>query len=124
MTAPFKYFFPIVYLLILPMIGQNFNRVAKEPKDVQRADFVFEVRPKVIAPGEAAILRWSIKGATKVLIEQSRLSDRTLREIGKFGASGSIEIRPKEDTIYVVTCDGPTAYSCASASISVRVKQR
>jgi len=123
MTHPAKYFLFLVCLLALPISSQNFSRVAREPKEPKRTDFIFEVRPKVIAPGETATLRWSIKGATKVLIEASALSDRPLRQIGKFGAKGSIEIRPKEDTIYVVTCDGPTAYSCASASISVRVRQ-
>ena len=114
----------VACLLGFPISGQTFDRVVIELKDPKRAEFIFEVRPKVIAPGETAILRWSVKGATKVLIEASALSDRTLRELGKSGARGSIEISPKEDTIYVITCDGPTAYSCASASISVRVKQR
>lgn len=93
--------------------------------DVQKSDdFLFEVQPRVIAPGEAALLRWSIKGATKVMIEEASKSSRELHKIGTFGGSGSLQVRPTEDTTYVVTCEGSTTYSCASASIRVRVKQR
>lgn len=79
-------------------------------------------KPSVIAPGETAILRWSIKGATKVLIAEVSASSRDLQKIGTFAGSGQIEVRPREDTIYVLTCEGSTTLKCASASVRVRVK--
>ena len=92
--------------------------------DVQKSDdFFFEIQPRVIVPGETALLRWSIKGATKVMIEEAAKSSRELHKIGTFGGSGSLLVRPTEDTTYVITCEGSTTYSCASVSIRVRVKQ-
>ena len=59
--------------------------------------FSFEVQPQVIAPGETALLRWSIKGATKVVIEEASRSSSELHKIGTFGGNGSLKVRPKED---------------------------
>jgi hypothetical protein len=72
-------------------------------------------------------LRWSIKGATKVAIEEAPASGiaNQLRKLGTFeGSSGTLEVRPKENTTYVITCEGSTTYSCASVTVRVRVKQR
>jgi hypothetical protein len=104
--------------------GQDGICVAKQPVAQKSEDFLFEVQPRVIVPGEAALLRWSIKGATKVVIEQASRSSRDLQKLGTFGGSGSLQVRPTEDTTYVITCEGSTTYSCASVSIHVRVKQR
>lgn len=100
--------------------------VAREPTERIRKpdDFSVRVQPREIAPGETALLRWSIKGATKVLIEEASESSRKLRELGTFGGSGTLQVRPKEDTTYVFSCQGLTTYSCASVSIRVRVKRR
>jgi hypothetical protein len=87
-------------------------------------DLVFEIKPSVIAPGETAVLHWSIKGATRVIIEEMPASGRDLRKIGTFSGSGNLEVQPREDTTYVVSCEGPTTSACASISVRVRVKQR
>jgi len=110
-----RWWFPAM-LLLAPLKGQQ---AAKDS-----GDFTFEVRPSVIAPGETAVLHWSIKGATKVLIEEASGSRGELHKVGTFGGSGSLEIHPKEDTTYVVTCEGSTTFSCASATVRVRVKRR
>lgn len=85
-------------------------------------DFVFEAEPPVVTAGETAVLHWSIKGATKVLIEEGSSASRELHKIGEFGGTGRIEVRPQEDTIYVISCEGSTTYSCASLTIRVQVK--
>lgn len=87
------------------------------------SDFLFEVQPREIAPGDTATLRWAIKGATKVLIEESSMSERALHTIGTFGASGSLKVQPKEDTSYVLSCEGSTTFSCVSVTLRVRVKR-
>jgi|SRR5581483_907014 len=86
--------------------------------------FLFDVRPHVIAAGQPALLHWSIKGATKVVIEEVGASEHGLRKIGTFEGSGNLQVKPKEDTTYVVSSEGSTLYSCASVSLGVRVKQR
>ena len=109
-----RWWFPAM-LLAVPLKSQQGAKDA--------GDFTFEVRPSVIAPGEMAVLHWSIKGATKVVIEEASGSRGELHKIGTFGGSGSLEIHPREDTTYVVTCEGSTAFSCASATVRVRVKR-
>ena len=113
-------------LLAVLLLGASGRAIGFAHKaDVQKSDdFLFEIQPRVIVAGETALLRWSIKGATKVVIEEASKSSRELHKIGTFGGSGSLQVRPTEDTTYVITCEGSTTYSCASVSIRVRVKQR
>ena len=87
-------------------------------------DFFVEIQPKLITPGEVATIRWHIKSATRVVIEEVRSSTGKLRKIGEFGAEGSMEVRPVEDMTYVLNCEGATSYSCASVSIRVREKKK
>ena len=111
----------LVILLLVTGIDQR--QVSCQPTERSSRDFIFDVQPRVIAPGELAVLRWSIKEATKVVIEAVPESKRDLRHLGTFAGSGSLEVSPKEGTTYVVTCEGSTTYSCASVSIRVRVKR-
>jgi hypothetical protein len=68
------------------------------------------------------------KGATKVTIaeaSESGIGRPELRKIGSFdGSSGTLEVKPKENTNYVITCEGSTTYTCASISVRVRVRSR
>jgi len=113
-------------LLALVLVGVSSR--SQDPAQAvhkQRAqnsdDFLFEVKPRVIAAGETAVLHWSIKGATKVVIEEASESRHELYTVGTFGASGSVQVTPKENTTYVISCEGSTV-SCASATVRVRVK--
>jgi hypothetical protein len=105
-----------LFLMALPGIGQN------------RGDFLFEIQPREIAAGETATLRWSIKGATKITIEEapeSSIGRAELHRLGTFqGGSGTLQVSPVENTTYVISCEGSTTYSCASLSVRVRVKRR
>ena len=108
-------------LLAAPSRSQDVGRSADKQQKLD--DFLFDVQPRVIDPGETALLRWSIKGATKVVIEEASKSKSQLHEIGTFAGSGSLKVRPIEDTTYVISCEGPTT-SCASVSVRVRPRQR
>lgn len=115
-------------LLALVFLGapgrsQDAAGVVQEPRAVHAPqksdDFLFEVQPRVVAVGETAVLRWSIKGATRIVIEEASDSSRELHKIGTFGDSGKLQVWPKEGS-----CEGSTTYSCASVTVRVRVKQR
>ena len=116
-----------VLLIWLPARGQETSRSSKA-ENQKSQDFVFEVQPRQIAPGEVAVLRWAIKGAKRVAIEEapeSGFRGHELRKIGTFeGASGTLEVRPNESTTYVIACEGSTTYSCASVNVRVRVQRR
>ncbi len=82
--------------------------------------FFFEADPPVIEPGAASVLRWKAPGAATVLIEES-IGDSQLRPLGEFGASGSVVVRPSEDSMYVISCQGAASVSCASAVVRVKL---
>ncbi|MGA7238205.1 MAG: hypothetical protein WBY44_21140 [Bryobacteraceae bacterium] len=86
-------------------------------------NFVFEAEPSVIRPGETALLRWNVQGATSVTIEEAPGDDR-LHVIGTFGARDMLKVQPQEDSTYVISCGGGSALSCASVTVRVRVKQQ
>lgn len=108
-------------LLTFALLGALIRSVYAEP--VKSRDFLFEAVPPVIVAGETATLRWSIKGATQVVIDEASTASRELHKLGTFGPSGSIQVQPREDTTYVVSCEGSTTYSCASLTIRVQVKR-
>ena len=116
----------ILALIVLgvPSRSQDVARVVHEQGSKKSDDFLFEVQPRVIAAGETVVLHWSIKGATKVVIEEASKSSNALHKLGTFGGSGSLQVWPNEDTTYVVSCEGSTSHSCASVSVRVRVKRR
>ncbi len=117
-----------VLLLWSPSRGRDGSRTGARADTRKSQDFVFEVHPQHIVAGEVAVLRWSIKGATKITIEEARESGvrvRELHKIGTFeGSSGTLEVRPTESTTYVITGEGSTTYSCASVTVRVRAKRR
>ena len=57
-------------------------------------NFVFEAQPSIIRPGETALLRWNIQGATSVTIEAAS-DDNKLQVIGTFGARDTLKCSPK-----------------------------
>jgi hypothetical protein len=124
MTKAARYCLLALLVLAIPDGGQSADRVGNEQGARNSADFRIDVRPRVIAAGEAAVLHWSIKHATKVLIEATTKSSPALRKVGSFDSIGSLQVQPSEDTTYVFSCEGSTTYSCASVSVRVRVKRR
>jgi len=111
-------------LLALSSAAQvDAGQTQRLPVSQKSEDFVFDVQPRVIAPGETAVLRWSIKGATKVVIEEVPDSRRDLQKLGTFGSTGSMGVRPREGTTYVLSCEGSATYFCASITVHVRIKR-
>jgi hypothetical protein len=124
MTPAAGYGLLALVLLVASSSSLSIDQTAHAKGTQKSEDFVFEVQPRVIAAGETAVLRWSIKGATKVVIEEMPEWGRDLRVLGTFGATGTLRVSPRESTTYVISCTGPTTYSCASVTVRVRVKQR
>jgi hypothetical protein len=104
--------------------GLHHPRIVHDEAVPKPDDFLFEIQPRVIAPGDAAILHWSIRGTEKVLIEEAPSGASGLTSIGTFAGSGSLEVYPKQDTIYVISCEGSTTYSCASTTVRVRPRSK
>ncbi len=118
-------------LLVLGMaagLAPGAPRVDQKQKDKASRDFIFEAKPKEITAGEAVVLRWSIKGATKVTIEEAeetRSGDVALKKLGTFdGSSGTLEVKPESTTSYIISCEGSTSFACASVTVRVHVRQR
>ena len=111
-------------LLLLGAVSRDTAHGMQKQSPQEADDFLFDIQPRVIAAGEAALLRWSIKGATKVTLEEATESSRELRTLGSYGGSGSLQVRPKENTSYIISCEGSTQHVCASVSIRVQVKRR
>jgi len=85
-----------------------FDRISSAPNDafVQKShsgdqnrkseadvDFVFEIQPRDIAPGETAALQWSIKGATRITNQRGSGEQNCT----KSGASKTVAERSKSD---------------------------
>jgi hypothetical protein len=72
----------------------------------------FEVDPASIESGAPATLRWDVRGATEVVLDQG---------IGKVGAAAStFEVNPREKTAYLLTATGPGGKVSARASVNVK----
>jgi hypothetical protein len=99
-------------------------RIVHDEAAPRSDDFVFDVQPRIIAPGDAAVLRWWIRGTAKVLIEEAPAGASGLTSIGTFAGSGTLEVHPAGDTIYVISCEGATTYSCASTTVRVRSRSK
>jgi hypothetical protein len=72
-------------LLSAPGHAQDNSRAGPKAETGKSQDFLFEVQPREIAPGETAVLRWSIKGATKVTIAEASESGIGRPELRKIG---------------------------------------
>jgi len=86
-------------------------------------NYVLRAEPSIIAPGVLVTLHWSIPGATRVSIDATGATHRELQHVGTFGGSGEVQVKPAEDTMYVISCEGSTTISCASVSVRVRVNE-
>jgi hypothetical protein len=113
-----------IALLVFLCRSQDSSQIVAQHQTPKPDDFTFEVQPRAIQPGEKAVLHWSVKGATKVVIAEWPESQRGSRNLGEFGATGSLEVAPKEDTTYLIRCEGSTTYVCASVSLRVTPKKR
>jgi hypothetical protein len=85
----------------------------------------FVVHPAVIQKGQAALLHWDARNASDVLLEEAvdphASRPASFRAVGRFPASGTLEVRPVRSMIYVVSC-GDERIGCSSASVRVKVR--
>ncbi len=98
----------------------------RPPNSVSPEILRFIARPTVIHAGETVTLTWNAANADGVLLEEAaEAADfepaELLHSVGTFPGSGSLEVRPKVSTTYVISCGNETI-GCASASANVIVK--
>jgi hypothetical protein len=81
-----------------------------------------QAQPAEIRRGRPVLLSWFNPHTTEVLVEEaSGITGRgTLRTIGRYPSQGSIEVRPAETTMYVISCAGPSSKCAESICVMVR----
>jgi hypothetical protein len=70
----------------------------------------FLAEPLSIVDGASSTLRWDAANATDVTIDPG---------VGKFGASGTVEIKPHTSTVYILTARGPGGSATAPFPVDV-----
>ncbi len=120
--------FVLLALGLATSLAPGASHADQKQKDKASSDFIFEAKPKEITAGESVLLRWSIKGATKVTIEEAaetRTGDVALKKLGTFdGSSGTLDVKPESTTSYVLSCEGSTSFACASVTVRVNVREK
>ena len=71
----------------------------------------FSADPPTVSMGQACILRWSVEGATAVILDHG---------LGSAGASGSIVIYPLETDTYTITAVNGNGDTTGSVTITVK----
>ena len=105
----------------IPLETPETPRVAGSFPQIMR----FTAHPTIVHPGETVLLHWDAKNAAGVTLEQAMDPRADIRaafeSLGTFPSSGTLEVRPKAGTTYVVTC-GNELIGCSSASVHIIVK--
>jgi hypothetical protein len=101
---------------ILRVIGPGGSRASAVDVQVSKEPFkilLFEAKPSKIKRGAAATLSWAASGpVTDVSIEPG---------IGKLpAAAGSIEVKPDQDTNYILTVKAGNRFLISTVKVSVR----
>jgi hypothetical protein len=86
----------------------------------------FTATPRTVSAGDPVTLSWIVRGSNLVVLEEARDaaigSDAgRLQEIARFSDSGSLEVRPRETMVYVLTCPETSGSACMSLSVRVTV---
>jgi peptidoglycan-associated lipoprotein len=84
--------------------------VAEAPKPAPPTIAEFAVEPGLIERGQTAELRWQVKDAIQIEIDQ---------EIGSIPLSGHRQIVPNDSTTYTLTAHGPGGDASAKATLNV-----
>lgn len=121
---------PIIALaaLLLGTIGCS-TRIPREYPPEPRSDFPNVIRfvasPEIIHSGETAVLQWDARNVSEVLLEEAldphAEAPAEFNSLGKLPASGTLEVRPKASTTFVLSC-GDEKIGCSSASVHITVK--
>jgi peptidoglycan-associated lipoprotein len=70
----------------------------------------FTIEPSSVERGQSATLRWSVKGADQISIDQG---------IGTVQATGSRQVFPSASTSYTLTASGPGGTASANTRVTV-----
>ena len=105
------------------------ERVPLETPLLPRADFRqilrFTASPQIAHRGERVLLHWDARNVPVVLLEEAPDPGADIRadfqSLGTFPASGSLEVFPKDNMTYVLSC-GNELIGCSTAAIRVVVK--
>ena len=84
----------------------------------------FTAWPRVVGPGDTVTLTWVTRGAPSVAISwgPERRSNASAEKRAELPPSGSLQVQPKENTVYVLECETNLGRMCMSASTTVRMK--
>ena len=112
-------------ILILAGCTQKFAWEAPRPPGHYPQIARFTAHPMMVHSGETVLLHWDARNTAKITLEQAIDPKADIRaefeSLGTFPASGSLKVRPKKTTTYIVTC-GDEIIGCSSASVQVLVK--
>jgi peptidoglycan-associated lipoprotein len=84
--------------------------VAPTPKPNPPTIMTFTTDPGKVERGESAMLRWVVKDATRIEIDQG---------LGAVAAVGQQEVSPNEGTTYTIRATGPGGESSATTMLAV-----
>ena len=107
-------------------IGDPRSRAACASNEQDR---FFEADPAVVAPGELAILRWTVRGVSLVSLQEAGdAAVGTEREDCGYWAvsmgSSAFEIRPRQTMIYVLSYDDQVGRRRISALVRALISDR
>ena len=103
----------------------NFDIAPPHKQLLASTERSFQIQPKAIRIGQSAVLSWFNKYSSEILLYEDAETRGhwcvgSLRLIGRFPSTGSIEVSPRSSTIYVVSC-ADIGITCAeSISLTVR----
>lgn len=87
----------------------------------------FTATPRRVPPGATVTLEWVTRGMTSVALDWAPAADTqdNWRHRGGLPASGSLEMKPDGDTVYVLSCETAGGGSaCASSTVHVEVEPK
>ncbi|MDP9190684.1 MAG: hypothetical protein M3P06_03170 [Acidobacteriota bacterium] len=76
---------------------------------------IFTATPETISRGQGTMLTWNVTDATLVVIDNG---------VGVQPPGGALEVRPQENTTYVLTATGPGGVSVAQATVTIKTVGR
>ncbi|MGD1068741.1 MAG: hypothetical protein ABSB15_01260 [Bryobacteraceae bacterium] len=119
----------LVVLFLLLALGITLGIMRSRAASIEPASpsgiVSFTATPRVVNAGEASTLAWVTRGADSVTMEwgpAAKPRDAMERRTG-LPPVGTLTVRPEEDTVYVIECQGGSGQACTAASATVRVKK-
>jgi hypothetical protein len=113
-----------LFLALTATLGVMVRRPASTGAVISPEIVSFTATPREINRGQSATLVWATRGADSVAMEwgpglhpRGNMQRRT-----GLPPSGTMNVQPEEDTVYVLECNTDAEEACTLASVTVRVK--